>query len=133
MPRSRLVYACLILLTMAAGLASRHFADHLPDWVRLYLGDAIWALLVFWGFAFFFRKASKVRIGLAALAFSYVIEFSQLYHAPWIDAIRNTRLGGLILGFGFLWSDLLCYAAGISFGMFLEMVLLKNSNRNQIK
>ncbi len=41
------------------------------------------------------------------------VELSQLYHAPWIDSIRQTTLGGLILGFGFLWSDLACYALGV--------------------
>lgn len=44
--------------------------------------------------------------------FFYGIELSQLYHALWIDAIRNTTLGGLIIGFGFLWSDLVCYTIG---------------------
>ena len=48
-----------------------------------------------------------------ALVFSYLIEISQLYHAPWIDAIRSTALGGLVLGFGFLWSDILCYTVGV--------------------
>jgi hypothetical protein len=43
-----------------------------------------------------------------------------LYHAGWIDAIRATRLGGLILGYGFLWSDLVCYAAGVGLGAILE-------------
>lgn len=33
--------------------------------------------------------------------FLFVIEFSQLYHAEWIDQIRDTSLGGLVLGYGF--------------------------------
>ena len=35
----------------------------------------------------------------AALLFSYAIEFSQLYQAEWINALRHTALGGLVLGF----------------------------------
>ena len=125
MQRKRIYYLLYLLITIAAGLASRHFAPYLPDWVRLYLGDAIWALMVFWGFGLLLVKMRTLFIGLAALVFSYAIEFSQLYHAPWIDAIRHTRLGGLVLGFGFLWSDLLCYAIGIALGVLLEMVFLK--------
>ena len=34
------------------------------------------------------------------------VEESQLYHASWIDSIRGTTLGALVLGHGFLWSDL---------------------------
>ena len=46
----------------------------------------------------------------------YGIEISQLYQAPWIDATRATRLGGLVLGHGFLWSDMVCYSVGIGVG-----------------
>ena len=47
---------------------------------------------------------------------------SQLYHAPWIDSIRHTTLGGLILGYGFLWSDLACYAVGVGLGVVIEII-----------
>ncbi|MFM8818855.1 MAG: DUF2809 domain-containing protein, partial [Phycisphaerales bacterium] len=40
----------------------------------------------------------------------------QLHHAPWIDGIRATRLGALVLGSGFLWSDIACYAVGVAGG-----------------
>ncbi len=44
-------------------------------------------------------------------------------HAPWIDGIRNTTLGGLVLGFGFLLSDLVCYLVGIAAGAFAELTM----------
>ena len=52
-----------------------------------------------------------------------IIEISQLYHAPWIDSIRATTLGGLILGFGFLWSDLICYTVGIVIGAIIDKII----------
>ena len=58
-----------------------------------------------------------------ALAFSVLIELSQLYHAPWIDGIRQTTLGGLVLGFGFLWSDLACYTAGVACALVIDNLL----------
>ena len=30
-------------------------------------------------------------------------------------------MGGLILGFGFLWSDLACYALGVGLGVLIEI------------
>jgi hypothetical protein len=30
------------------------------------------------------------------------------------------RVGGLVLGYGFLWSDLVCYAVGIGAGVLAE-------------
>lgn len=70
-------------------------------------------MLVFWLLALGWRRASTVRLAAGALAVSVAVECSQLYHAPWIDAIRDTRFGALVLGSGFLWTDLLCYAVGV--------------------
>jgi hypothetical protein len=55
---------------------------------------------------------------------SGLISESQLYHAQWIDSIRSTTVGGLLLGFGFPWCDLACYAAGVGVGIFLEWIAL---------
>jgi hypothetical protein len=38
-----------------------------------------------------------------------------------IDSIRQTNLGGLILSFGFLWSELVCYAACVGFGVMIDI------------
>lgn len=64
-------------------------------------------------------------VAIVALTFSFCIEISQLYHASWIDVLRVNQVGGLILGFGFLWSDLFCYTIGIGFGYLMEKVFLK--------
>jgi hypothetical protein len=54
------------------------------------------------------------------MSFCVIIEVSQLYHAPWIDSIRGTTLGALVLGHGFVWSDLACYAVGVGLGILIE-------------
>jgi hypothetical protein len=123
--RNRYIYGAGILLVMVFGLGSRHFGEVFPA----YLGDILWALMVFLGFGFLMRSRSTKRVALAAALFSAAIETSQLYHAPWIDAIRRTRLGGLVLGFTFMWSDLLCYAIGIAAGIILEAVLIRRRKR----
>jgi hypothetical protein len=51
-------------------------------------------------------------IATLALALSVAVELSHLCHAPWIDSIRHTTLGGLLLGIGYFWSDVACYALG---------------------
>ena len=82
---------------MILGLLSRKIND-LPKIIELYSGDILWALMVFLIIAFIFNKKSTIFIISWAIILSYSIEISQLYHAAWIDAIRNTTLGGLILG-----------------------------------
>lgn len=125
MNRNRYIYSLLLVITIAAGLASRHFPGILPHWVQLYMGDTLWALMVFLLSGFIFHKKSTLWVAIAALVFSYSIEISQLYHAAWINALRANPLGGLVLGFGFLWSDLLCYTVGVGFGYTMEKVFLK--------
>ena len=123
--RSRVLYAGLVVLVVALGLASRRFADAFPDGVRLYAGDVLWAAMVYFAAAVVWRRAPVARIGVGALLFSVLVEASQLYHAPWIDAVRATRLGGLVLGFGFLWSDVVCYAIGVGLGAMVDAVLVR--------
>ena len=69
-----------------------------------------------------------MRIALIAVCFAWSVEFLQLYHAPWIDGIRSTRLGHLVLGTMFNSPDLLAYVIGIALGALAERVFL---NENQ--
>jgi hypothetical protein len=118
--RRRIAYLLLIIIVVALGLGSRYYSKLFPGWVEMYLGDSLWALNVFLMLGFIFKRKSSLWIAIIALSFSFLIEISQLYQAPWIDNIRAYKLGGVILGFGFLWSDLLCYIVGISVGYIFE-------------
>jgi hypothetical protein len=120
--RNPLVQIALITLVCVLGIGSRRYAHALPGLVATYAGDTMWALAAFLGVGLLLPRASTRTIALLAMSLSIAVELSQLYHAPWIDSIRQTTLGGLILGFGFLWSDLACYAAGVGLGVCAETV-----------
>ncbi len=79
-----------------------------------YAGDALWAAAAYLALGVAWPSAPFMRRAAAAFAFAVAVEASQLYHAPWIDGIRATRLGALVLGSGFIWSDLACYAVGVA-------------------
>ena len=130
MKRNRIVYLGLTILVMILGLLSRKI-NSLPYILEKYSGDCLWALMIFLLFAFVFNKKDIKFITILSLLFCYGIEISQLYHAPWIDAIRNTTLGGLILGFGFLWSDILCYTIGIIVGVVLDRIILTRLKKKE--
>lgn len=119
-PRSRVKYALLTPLVIGLGLASRSPQFHWPHFISAYAGDTLWALLVFLGFGILFPHCTTRHIVLATAALSFAIELSQLYHAPWLDALRAHHLAALVLGQGFLWTDLLCYTIGIVIGATLE-------------
>ncbi|EOG8707243.1 TPA: DUF2809 domain-containing protein [Bacillus cereus] len=123
--RNRLLYAMFTILVIILGLSSRKFAFALPALLNDYLGDALWALMIFIGFGFLFPKIATKKLAFISLMFCYGIEVSQLYHAEWIDSIRATTLGGLVLGYGFLWSDLVAYTIGVGIGFLFELILRK--------
>ena len=125
MKRSRVLYLFATALVIALGLASRRFESLLPEFLAAHAGDALWALMVFLGVGFLFPRLSTLRTAVAALAFAYAIEISQLYHAEWIDSLRFTMVGRLILGYGFLWADLIRYLAGVLGGVVLEVLWLR--------
>ena len=128
--RNRLFYGVLILIVIGLGLFSRKIAyPYLPDIINEYLGDALWAAMIFLIFRFILIKKETRLVAICALVFCFLIELSQLYHAQWIDEIRATTLGGLALGFGFLWTDLLAYYIGVHFATTIELYVIKSHNQ----
>ncbi|BCC29919.1 TPA: DUF2809 domain-containing protein [Bacillus cereus] len=121
--RNRLLYATFTIIVIILGLSSRKFAFALPELLNDYLGDALWALMIFTGFGFLFPKIKTKKLVFIGLLFCYGIEISQLYHAEWINSIRATTLGGLVLGYGFLWNDLVAYTIGVGVGFIFEFIL----------
>jgi Protein of unknown function (DUF2809) len=122
-PRSRWLYAAFVIITIALGLGSRAVAAHLPSWLAKNAGDALYATM-----AFFLVGALAPRVRTrtaAAIAFGWsaAVEFSQALHPAWLDAIRETLPGRLVLGQGFHWSDLACYAVGTALGVAVETAI----------
>lgn len=126
--RNRTLYAGLIGLTLIIGLGSRKVPHLYPEFLATHLGDTLWALLIFWVIGFVWPRIASKWALVVALLFAYGIEMSQFYQADWINSLRNTTLGALVLGHSFLWSDIACYTVGIGFGYVAELVyLFRNS------
>ena len=123
--RYRAVSWALISVVAIIGLGSRRFAPYLPDLIAAYTGDTAWALAVFLVLGLGMPRVSTWWKAAWALAISVVVELSQLYHAPWIDSIRDTTIGHLALGSGFDPRDLACYTLGVGIGVLIEMLLMR--------
>jgi hypothetical protein len=69
----------------------------------------------------------KPTLLIATIAFLYscATEFSQLYHAPWIDALRRIPVGRLVLGDTFSWPDMAAYFAGTLVGAIGEAAAIR--------
>jgi hypothetical protein len=123
-PRSRWRHAGAVAVTIALGLASRAWARQLPWWLAKNAGDALYATMMVFGVGFLAPRARTWQVAVAALATCFAVEFSQLYRAPWIDAVRATLPGRLVLGQGFHAFDLVCYVIGAAIGVAVELAVL---------
>lgn len=111
---------------MGLGLISRKYSYLFSQFLNTYLGDALWAVMIYLGMAIVFKSVSCYKIAIYGLLFCYGIEISQLYHDQYIDSVRSTLLGGLILGFGFLWTDIIAYTIGVFTALVIEIFTFKN-------
>lgn len=114
MLRQRTLYAVIIAITIVTGLLVRLKKAWFPEIVNLYLGDVLYAFMMFYIVSFIVPNKALLYRSIIALVICYCIEFAQLYDAEWINCIRATLPGRLVLGSGFLWSDLLAYLIGIA-------------------
>lgn len=115
--KTRLHYFLLVIAIIITGLLSRK-----STLIPLCVGDMLYALMMYFIVRFIFIRRKPLFICLLSFGICTAIECSQLLHAGWIDAIRNTLPGRLILGQGFLWSDLTAYAVGAIFGLVIDII-----------
>ncbi len=97
-----------IILLIPIGLISRRIG-----WIPTETGDALWAMMVFclWRIVLHNKKLPLVTI--TSLVHCYLVEFSQMITWRWLVSFRQTFIGHMMLGQGFLWIDLLAYSIGI--------------------
>lgn len=128
--RSRRVYAAAVVATIAAGLGSRAIAAHLPGWLAKNAGDALYATMVVFALGCAWPAMATWRAAAIALVVCFAIEASQAYHAPWLDAVRATLPGRLVLGQGFQAFDLVCYVVGVALGAAIDLAIARLSARS---
>ena len=86
-------------------------------------------MAIFFTLGLVFRSATTRRLVITSLAITYAIEVSELYQADWINQLRSIKLIALVLGYTFLWSDLVMYTTGILIGALLERYILWRKDR----
>jgi hypothetical protein len=121
----RIVLAC-VAVSIVLGLASRRYGSALPAFVTEYAGDTLWAVMVYWLLATFFRSSGAPGLFIGTIGIAFAVEASQLGRTPWLDALRADGFGALVLGSGFVWSDLVCYVAGACIAVVVDRVLFRS-------
>lgn len=127
---ARLGFLVAMTATAIAGYLSRSpmFRDLCPS---KYPGDALWAATLFFALGVVSPRTPILTRAAAAFLGALVVELSQLYHAPWIDAVRRTTIGHLFLGFTFSRRDIAAYAVGIAAATLGEIVVRRAARRSR--
>ncbi|WP_155986060.1 DUF2809 domain-containing protein [Paenibacillus gorillae] len=129
MLRQRITYGLAVVAALLLGLGSREWAGQLPAFVAEQFGDALWASMIYFGLRLLLPTMKLARSAVIAVLFCFGIEFSQLYQAEWIQSIRGTTLGALVLGKGFLAIDLVRYSIGILIALVVDRFLMARNGR----
>ncbi|MQY08959.1 DUF2809 domain-containing protein [Actinomadura macrotermitis] len=108
MQTARAGVSAAIVLTVASGLGVHRLV---PGDVGGYLGDALYAVLIYLLLLFARPAAAAPRLWAAATAVCWLIEAAQLTGWP-AELSEKSVLARLVLGSGFNAGDLAAYAAG---------------------
>ena len=106
-----------IILLIPIGLISRRIG-----WIPTETGDALWAMMVFCLWRIVLHNKKLPLVAITSLAHCYLVEFSQMITWRWLVSFRQTFIGHMMLGQGFLWIDLLAYSIGI---IVIDMIFSK--------
>ncbi|WP_247559145.1 DUF2809 domain-containing protein [Bradyrhizobium sp. 138] len=123
--RTSLIRATLSLAVIVCGLTLRWygFPLGLSAFVVKYGGSLLWATMVFLLVGVLLPRLSRSQLAAIAMMITAAVEFSRLVHTPWLDAFRLTTAGALLLGRIFSLWNLVAYAVGIAFGVWIDRLV----------
>ncbi len=126
----RMILIVSIIIILPLGYWVR-FHSPAPEWINDLLGSVAYQIFLMMLVAVFLPKTAPVWLAIWVCLFSCAIEFLQLWQPPFLQAIRATLPGRLILGNTFSWSDFPSYFIG-SFVGWLWMRSLAAALRHRL-
>ncbi len=129
--KRKIVYLALFCFCTWLALATRKYPHWFHPFVVEYAGDTIWAGMFVFLLRIFFPRTALWKLCLFTYAAGVIVELQQLLQWDWLVAIRSTYIGRLVLGVGFVATDLICYAVGVLLAwpliIFIERIVDRNS------
>lgn len=116
-------YLILSILLFATEIVIAVFLK--SGFIRHTFGDYLVVILIYCFFRSFI-KGNHFYMAMGVLAFSFAIEFSQLFNILKPLNLQNSHSAKLILGSTFQFSDLVAYTLGIVTVLIVELKLIKS-------
>jgi hypothetical protein len=121
----RAAYALMAAALIAVGLTTRLPMIGWPPSLAKYAGSIIWGAMLYMTLAFLLPRLRAPVLLALALAIGAAVEFSQLWHRPWLDDFRRTTVGVLLIGRFFSWWDIVCYGIGMAGAWLYDVALVR--------
>jgi hypothetical protein len=115
-----------LIIVTPLGFWSKFYSGPGHHWFNDYGGGVLYE--VFWCLvAFFFLPSRKYITPICAwvLIITCILEVLQLWHPPFLQAIRATFIGRTLLGTTFVWWDFPHYVIGCAVAWLLLRTILK--------
>jgi hypothetical protein len=117
-----------ILLIIPIGYIIRFSQGIVPYWINDSFGSIAYEIFWIVFMQFCYPKASPFWSAIGVCLATCAIEFLQLWQPPFLQAIRATLPGRLVLGNTFMWSDFPPYFVGSFLGWVWIQTLHRTRN-----
>lgn len=106
----------ILLILIPIGFYTKFYHGPAQHWVNDNLSGVLyeifWCLVIKW----IFPRVRNIRLAIGVFSATTLLEFAQLWHPPFLEAIRLTFIGRTLIGNSFSWVDIPHYALGCLLG-----------------
>ena len=102
----------------------RYYQGWAGYWIRYYVSGSIYEII--WCLAFFFlwpQRKNIIRITAGVFIATCILEFLQLWQAPFLEKFRATLIGSALIGTDFVWLQFPFYVLGIMVAVLLLVLI----------
>lgn len=116
----RRLFLCSLVIATGLGLRLVGPRMGLPILFVKYGGSLLWGAMVYLLVALVAGPMARWAIMCIAMVIAVCVESFRLYHAPWLDALRLTLAGALLMGRVFSPWNILYYGGGVLLGAAID-------------
>ncbi|MCF7805505.1 MAG: DUF2809 domain-containing protein [Candidatus Marinimicrobia bacterium] len=115
----RVLVILSILVITPLGFATKFYYGPGEVWIQIYAGGVLYEIFWMLGLALVFPRLNDFANAGVVFGVTGLLEFAQLWHPPFLEALRSNFIGATIIGVGFDPWDFLYYAIGCLLGFLI--------------
>lgn len=123
MKKYRLILFYLLVFLIPFGIFTKYYQGLFQEWINNSLGGIIyimaWTALIL----LIQPRYHPKNVAFWVFIVNVFLEILQLWHPPFLEAIRATFLGRMLLGTTFVFSDFIYYGIGALFSAWFFSIL----------